>query len=380
MGLPSVAGAQAVPEFDGEACTIVGAEADDVLYGTSGRDIICGLGGNDTIWAGAGDDAIDGGSGNDRIGAGPGSDVVHAGDGADVVWGNTGMNVIQGGLGPDRLWGGDGIDFLAADEFVDQAPEDREMTARTDRDADTNILGGGAGLQDYLYGAAGDDRLYAGEDDGFEPWDGVDGGAGHLFGFGGDDILVGRAGSRPLIFDGGVGDDRIYSNGGALAVLPQLAQENGDDVIYGSPYRHVLIDPYGQNRIVGGAGNDWIVTGGPDSDAMNTVYGGDGDDTISIDGVGSVAYGGAGDDEITGGWRSDRLIGGPGNDVLIGDRGDDVLIGSAGADRLYGAGGSDILWAGNDSDVDELYGNGDQGNGVDQCFGGPGDIINCVAI
>ena len=368
-------------DFAGQECTIVGTEGDDVLYGTPDRDIICGLGGNDFIWAGDGEDSIDGGPGDDRIGAGAGPDVVHAGDGDDVVWGAGDMDVLQGGLGADRLWGGDGVDFLAADEFLDQAPEDRELFARTDRDFDANVLGGGDGQRDYLYGAAGDDLLYAGEGGGFEAWDGLDGGAGGvMFGFGGDDVLVGRAGPIPVAFYGGLGDDRIYSNNGAVVVLPELLEENGDDLIYGSPYDDVIIDPYGQNRIIGGDGDDFITAGSPDSDGLNRVYGGNGDDEIDIDGVGSVAYGGAGNDRLAGGSRSDRLIGGPGDDELVGDDGDDVLVGQAGADRLYGGSGDDTLWAGNDVDVDELFGGGDLDPGEDRCTGGPEDIIDCANI
>jgi hypothetical protein len=68
------------------------------------------------------------------------------------------------------------------------------------------------------------------------------------------------------------------------------------------------------------------------------IYGGQGDDTITVGpGVYSPAYlfGGVGNDTMQGGSGNDVLVGGGGKDVLRGGAGRDVLIGGSGASKLY---------------------------------------------
>jgi hypothetical protein len=87
------------------------------------------------------------------------------------------------------------------------------------------------------------------------------------------------------------------------------------------------------------------------------------------------AYGGEGNDILSGGSGNDFLVGGTGNDSLDGNDGDDVLWGSGGHDDLDGGAGDDILkgHGGNDylyggSGDDTLYG----GSGSDELSGGSG--------
>lgn len=71
-------------------------------------------------------------------------------------------------------------------------------------------------------------------------------------------------------------------------------------------------------------------------------YGGPGFDVFnnSVD-VPSLAYGGAGSDDLDGGRQADVLDGGPGADRLTGGEGDDTLIGGSGIDEIEAGFGSE---------------------------------------
>jgi hypothetical protein len=79
---------------------------------------------------------------------------------------------------------------------------------------------------------------------------------------------------------------------------------SGDDVIFQS-------SECPGNHAFGGPGNDRITT-------VPFVKGGSGDDFISFNDCGGVAFGGSGDDEIIGGDNFAELHGGKGNDILRG--------------------------------------------------------------
>lgn len=117
------------------------------------------------------------------------------------------------------------------------------------------------------------------------------------------------------------------------------------------------------DHLVGGTGND-ILDGGGDNDILDggdgndTLVGGDGDDTLA---------GGAGNDILQGGSGADLLNGGAGNDVLDGGSGNDTLNGGSGNDTLTGGRGNDLLDGGTGNDT--LAG----GVGNDTLTGGAGD-------
>lgn len=73
------------------------------------------------------------------------------------------------------------------------------------------------------------------------------------------------------------------------------------------------------------------------------------------------AYGGAGNDSITGGGGADVFVGGDGNDMLIGGTARNILIGGRGSDTLVGNSNDDILIAGytsldhNDADLAAVF-------------------------
>ena len=68
------------------------------------------------------------------------------------------------------------------------------------------------------------------------------------------------------------------------------------------------------------------------------------DTLVGINGSPNSIYGGAGNDNITGGDDADRLAGGVGNDTLNGNDGDDSFWGMAGTDTINGGNGADTAY------------------------------------
>ncbi len=69
-----------------------------------------------------------------------------------------------------------------------------------------------------------------------------------------------------------------------------------------------------------------------------------GDDTFTnYTGKIGIAYGGNGNDRLTGGYGADYLYGDDGNDILAGGAGNDSLYGGDDNDDLYGGDGNDHL-------------------------------------
>ncbi|MFN0055003.1 MAG: YDG domain-containing protein, partial [Planctomycetales bacterium] len=98
--------------------------------------------------------------------------------------------------------------------------------------------------------------------------------------------------------------------------------------------------PSGPVLVQGGSGNDTVSVSGSISVTVNSttftyvasdvatlrVRGHDGDDTVTASALGKPlwAWGGAGNDTLTGGSAADTLVGGAGNDSLAGGSGDDT--------------------------------------------------------
>ncbi len=126
-------------------------------------------------------------------------------------------------------------------------------------------------------------------------------------------------------------------------------------------------------EIYGGSGDD-IITGGSGNDL---IYGGEGRDII---------YGGNGRNELYGGEGRDIIEGGAGNDILYGGAGDDILRGFAGDDALYGELGNDTLEGGLDNDTYYFandFGNDtveDIGSDLDRAAGRVGDTWDFTAV
>lgn len=120
----------------------------------------------------------------------------------------------------------------------------------------------------FIEGTSGNDTL-----------SGTDG-ADEIKGLDGKDFIHGGRGNDTI--DGGAGND-------------QLRGDDGDDLL------------------LGGDGNDYISDGG----GINKLEGGPGDDHLVVTGtLGSVAFGGSGNDDLVNARGNDTLSGGIGNDVL----------------------------------------------------------------
>lgn len=100
----------------------------------------------------------------------------------------------------------------------------------------------------------------------------------------------------------------------------------------------------GNDTITTGDGNDWII-GGSGSD---TIKGRGGIDWIIGDTRVETEYAGVA-------WRMDDS-GRDGKDKLYGDDGDDVIFGNGSNDNIYGGNGGDLIF-GNSGSTDKLYGN-----------------------
>ncbi|GHA56361.1 hypothetical protein GCM10008927_22640 [Amylibacter ulvae] len=109
---------------------------------------------------------------------------------------------------------------------------------------------------------------------------------------------------------------------------------------------------------------------------IEQAFGGRGDDLITGNAANNLLDGGAGNDdligadgndELNGSSGNDELIGGEGSDELNGGSGNDTVYGDAGRDRISGNSGNDFLYGGDDRDT--LRG----GSGSDDLYGGEGN-------
>ncbi|MDR6624063.1 calcium-binding protein [Caulobacter segnis] len=133
---------------------------------------------------------------------------------------------------------------------------------------------------------------------------------------------------------------------------------------FGGAGDDILTGGDANDRLVGGVGADALDgAGGNDTldggDGADTLMGGDGDDTLDGGAGSDTLQGGSGADTLSGGSGADVLDGGSGNDSLLGGSGGDTLIGGRGDDTLDGGAGNDVLQGGVGKDI-LLGGAGDE--------------------
>ena len=352
---------------------VIGGDGEDTLEGGDGDDTLRGEDGEDTIEGGKGDDEIEGGEGDDEIQGGEGDDEIEGGEGDDEIDGGPASVLgieqdISGGAGDDEILGGAGGDEIHGGDGEDEIRGDPERRNHGRRQFSDLIYG--EGDDDFLVGVAGGDTLEGGDGDD-ELWPGTD-----------------RTKKRPSssqLFDdftetanGGLGNDRIW--GTAVHTLTARGGEDDDKIFAGGALEVLAFGGSGDDRITDFK-NKWktqlriptsawrdtqlVARGGEDHDRLSSAGPGDvllgeeGDDTLepSVGGgalgkVGLVAWGGEGNDEITGGngtkvkageRLTDRLGGGAGNDQISAGKGADYLAGGAGDDILKGGGDDDLI-------------------------------------
>jgi len=209
----------------------------------------------------------------------------------------------------------------------------------------------------------------------------------HVFGSGsGDQISI-----SPSSIDGTLGATQLsYPLSSGISEVHVQASA-GDDTIdastatatlvaYGGPGNDTITGSDRDDLLYGDAGNDTI-DGGPGDDViyggggLNTIRGGAGDDLVYAEGDGGSLVDGDG--------GNDTLYAGDHGDTLHGDNGNDEVYGGAGNDHLYGDEGNDWIEGGSGNGIlrgDPLFGTGKDwlicGTGDDEAYGGgDGDAV-----
>ncbi|MEU6073691.1 calcium-binding protein [Micromonospora sp. NPDC047074] len=394
-------------EAAGVVSRVAGGAGNDSITTGDGDNVVAGdsgLGGTDrgatTVRTPAGDRTLDGLVDWTTLDAPTGAqagadDQVTVGHGASTVYGNggddtlgvvvddrpNGGNTMVGGPGADTVNGGRGDDTIHT--YGTDVPADADQAGTGDAGL-VNQVDTGAG-QDTVHGSAGVDLVVSHS---------ANGQTGRVYGYGGDDVLVGGYGTDELF--GGPDEDYV------IAEPAQVGEPDGSDG-YG-PFRQVVHEPLPAGTqpqtklLVGGLGSDHVIGG----DGGATVFGdrhlpaetcadatlADAQPAPADQGAADLVLGGAGVEVVSAGGGNDRADLGGGDDRACGQLGDDTLHLGGGADRAWGAAGVDQLH-GDDGD-DLLFGNaGDDGlfggtgadtaegnAGRDQVFGGrDGDVI-----
>ena len=367
------------------AANILAGGGDDLVHGGDLGNNLYGGSGNDTIYGGRLDDWLLGEEGDDLLDAG-GPDGGPGGDG----------NYLNGGAGDDQLFGREGSDWLEGGDGVD--------ILRASDGGD--ILSGGAGEGDELYGGGGDDTYLLRRGDGADIADDIDARAptaptvsdpGNYRDLDLTNPIVARfaairsgslkrdwlgttaavsagqtaGGEDSIAFGYGItlSDVRLSRSTDGDDLIVELTEigEDGTEVLTGDrlTIRDWFSDPFKRvewlkfvdgteirigdvtSFIVGTTGDDVLIgTGGNDF-----VYGGAGNDKLYTLAGNDIGLGGTGDDLVSGGADDDIVVGGLGDDDLIGGSGNDSVSGDAGSDSLYGSQGDDILSGGRGDDI-----------------------------
>gem|GEM_PF-1526433 len=158
----------------------------------------------------------------------------------------------------------------------------------------------------------------------------------------------------------------------ATTVIETVYTGDGDDTVIGNSADNFLHGGRGDDILVGGLGSD-------------TLVGGEGQDTVSYSAAtsgvnvnlntGTATDGNGGVDTLidienaSGSELNDTLAGNSQNNVIAGDGGDDSISGGDGDDRLLGDDGADTIHG--DAGDDILVG----GGGNDTLFGGAGSDV-----
>ena len=230
-----------------------------------------------------------------------GADVDLDAEGATVgtrVVGSDNANVLTSGEGDDTLIGNGGSDTFtlnAGDNKVWAGPsDDAGDTVTIDGDG-MNMVGLGTGADDFTVNGTGNNTLFGG--DGADTFTFTATATGSNAAWGGatgaaDTFLVQAGANGNNVLGGGGGADTfdIFGDGNNTLFL---GPDDADD--------GVIITGDGHNTVYGGQGTNGngsnTIEIGAAAEGNNTVFNGNGDDTVIISGTGdNLLYGGAGDD------------------------------------------------------------------------------------
>ncbi|MGJ8528309.1 hypothetical protein [Maritalea sp.] len=360
--------------------TITGNDNNNILDGGIGADLLVGGMGNDTyIVDNAGDDITEHASeGADKVVSSvdyalgnnvenldlTGSALNATGNSlANTIQGNALNNVIVGGVGNDQLTGGLGddrfefnvgdgsdsvLDFtvhngttngdlikirgIAFADFTEFLTKASDVNGDVQIDLNQTGLGNGdlITLKNVTVSQLSEDDF----DITITPADQTligDAGNNTLTGDVGNDTLIGNGGADVL--DGGAGFDvASYETASSGIYLHTGVANSGTGDAAGDTYTSI-------EGFKGSSHNDEFIF----VEDQVFVWGGAGDDTITLDGNGGTADGEDGADTIYGSQGDDVLKGGAGDDSLHAWSGNDTVEGGAGDDWLVLEGGNDTI-------------------------------------
>ncbi len=302
-----------------------GAGIANELYGGLGDDVYV-LDANDTVveLEGQGIDTVQARMDSYRLSANV-ENLIYAGSGAFSAWGNELDNRIVGGAGDDILRGLGGNDVIEGglgNDTADYSQAAGGVAIRLDRGLAVSDGDGGADILisiENITGSAYDDLIF-----GDDAANVIRGGAGRdvLLGMGGDDIIEGGTGISNELY-GGLGDD-VYildANDTVVELEGQgidTAQARIDSYRLSANVENLMYTGSGafsgwgnelDNRITGGAGDD-ILRGMGGNDVID---GGTGNDSLYLRGLATdytVTAEGAG-------WRIVDAVGGRDGSTLV---------------------------------------------------------------
>ncbi|MDM1020605.1 calcium-binding protein, partial [Acinetobacter sp. VNK23] len=340
---------------------LYGGTGNDVLNGGAGNDLLDGGDGSDQLNGGTGDDILVGGTGDDVLIGGQGNDIYRL----DLGWGQdtiqyesknqTDIDTIEFiNINPDdlivRKVGQDmviihritGDQLIVESQFSDYLSNKPINKVRFDDqtewdEAALNIQAvKGTELDDIIEGTTDHDVIHAGD---------------------GDDIVYGRSvysetPETQYFVYGGAGNDKIYATGyldggagddeieGAGHLLGGEGNDilNGQGVLEGQAGNDTLT---GQGKLYGGDGQDHLTLTGLYGEELGLLSGGSGDDILIVDVNRRQFVNGSNqnefiqdddgyhaiqDTELTEAQRAVYVEGGQGNDTIYGSFGDEVYL------------------------------------------------------
>ena len=274
---------------------------------------------------------------------GDGNDIMRLGSNGGLAQGNQGDDNIAT-LGQATLYGGQGNDTLSVTEL-------NHTHFLQGNKGDDLLIGGTA---DTLLGGQGNDSITGGGIlDGNLGNDTISG-FGQLLGEGGDDTIQSTGVGRATI-SGGDGNDSLTPSDGGDSVSGDAgadyitdANSSGGNYMSGGDGDDTLIGGLGGDTLTGDAGNDSINDAGG---AGNLIDGGEGANTITALGTGSIQAGSGADVISTAASGGYAITSGAGDDSIIGSLNQaDTINGGDGADTINGNGGADRLSGGASAD------------------------------
>jgi Ca2+-binding RTX toxin-like protein len=330
---PAAAGSDATLGNDNLVITATGK---NVIYldnaGTGGgNDTLSITGSGNTVYGGGGNDRLTSGGGNTLIG-GAGNDFYTFSAGDVIPFDSLGVNTYVAGSGAsstDRVTVQPGDSFTGGATFVVNGESELIKT----------VTSGGIIASDEK------DLITIGTADGLTSLKGGDDTAnvtdlpaiGSVFGGAGNDVITVSGTDAAGLVDGGAGNDLFdFSNSAANVTAPIVGGDGVDSLVVDGVFSGSVsgVEDFDIGTIGAGASitatstdDAIIIPGLGTSEGVATITAGAGNDTIS---VGSSA---------TGTTVSLVVDGGDGNDIVYGKAsGGDSLLGGAGNDTLFGGG------------------------------------------